>query len=174
MRRKNPQVWTQWKSRPTEYAVFCRDRHQQKLIRHQQKLIRHQNNLLGIKQKPMLIPMRGRKEGRKGKERKGKERKGKERKGKERKGKERKGRKEGRKEGPPPTTPLICRRLTVINAPFAESSLLRASWGGLPPPPTPLLICRMPTELSAPAPLVESSLPRTSWGGLPPPPQPPR
>ena len=75
-------------------------------------------------------------------------------------------------------TPLICRKLTVINAPFAESSLLRSSspllnhhsfehHGGGCPPPTPLLICRMLTELSAP--LVESSLPRTSWGGCRPP-----
>ena len=39
-------------------------------------------------------------------------------------------------------TPLVCRRLTVINAPFAESSLFRSS-----------------------SPFVESSLLRTSWGG---------
>ena len=69
-------------------------------------------------------------------------------------------------------TPLICRRLTVINAPFSESSLLRssppfvessllrASWAGLPPPPTPPMIFRMCTEITAP--FAESSLLRSS------------
>ena len=65
-------------------------------------------------------------------------------------------------------TPLICTRLTVINAPFAESSLLRssspfvessllrASWGVAAAPPTPPLIFTMCTEITAP--FAQSSL----------------
>ena len=73
--------------------------------------------------------------------------------------------------------PLIFGMFTQINAPCAESSLLRTSCGGgAAPPQTPLLVCRMFAEINAlfaeasllrsSSAFVESSLLQTSWGAV--------
>ena len=70
----------------------------------------------------------------------------------------------------------------MINAPFAESSLLRASWEGAAAPPTPPLIFRMFAEITAKGanhhffdhhhPLLNHHFFEHHGGGLPPPPTP--